>query len=41
VTVQKREGEGGLNWGQRWWMGGSHHDAAEGSPVVGAGKAGT
>jgi hypothetical protein len=29
VTVQKREGEGGLNWGQRWWMGGSHHDAAE------------
>jgi hypothetical protein len=22
VLVQKREGEGGLHWGQRWWMGG-------------------
>jgi hypothetical protein len=29
VSVQKREGEGGLNWGQWWWMGGSHCEAAE------------
>jgi hypothetical protein len=29
VSVQKREGEGSLNWGQRWWMGGSHREAAE------------
>jgi hypothetical protein len=29
VLVWKREGEGGLNWGQRWRMGGSHHEATE------------
>jgi hypothetical protein len=29
VSVQKREGEGGLNWGQRWQMGGSDCEAAE------------
>jgi hypothetical protein len=29
VSVRKREGEGGLNWRQRWRMGGSHHEAAE------------
>jgi hypothetical protein len=29
VSVRKREGEGGLNWGQWWLMGGSHRDAAE------------
>jgi hypothetical protein len=30
VSVRKREGEDGLNWGQWWQMGGSHHDAEEG-----------
>jgi hypothetical protein len=29
VLVRKREGEDGLNWGQRWRMGGSHREAAE------------
>jgi hypothetical protein len=29
VSAWKREGEGGLKWGQRWRMGGSHRQAAE------------
>jgi hypothetical protein len=29
VSVQKREGEGGLNRGQWWRMGGSHREATE------------
>jgi hypothetical protein len=29
VSVRKREGEGDLNWGQRWLMGGSHREATE------------
>jgi hypothetical protein len=29
VLVRKKKGEGGLNWGQRWRMGGSHREAAE------------
>jgi hypothetical protein len=29
VSVQKRESEGGLNWGQLWWMEGSHRDVVE------------
>jgi hypothetical protein len=29
VLVRKREGEGGLNWGQRWRMGVPHCEAAE------------
>jgi hypothetical protein len=29
VWARKREGEGGLKWGQRWQMGGSHCEAAE------------
>jgi hypothetical protein len=29
VWARKREGEGGLKWGQRWQMGGSHREAAE------------
>jgi hypothetical protein len=34
VSVQKREGEGVLNWGQRWRMGGSHREATEAGAVV-------
>jgi hypothetical protein len=29
VAARKREGEGGLKWGQQWWMRGSHREAAE------------
>jgi hypothetical protein len=29
VSMQKKEGEGGLKWGQRWLMEGSHCEAAE------------
>jgi hypothetical protein len=29
VSARKREGEGVLNWRQRWRMEGSHHEAAE------------
>jgi hypothetical protein len=29
VSVRKKEDEGGLKWGQRWWMEGSHREAAE------------
>jgi hypothetical protein len=29
VSVRKREGEGVLNWGQWWRMGGSHRDVVE------------
>jgi hypothetical protein len=53
LSVRKKEGEGGLKWGQRWRMEGSHREAAEvvvhgrkperrrGSPVVGASEADT
>jgi hypothetical protein len=34
VWVHKREGEGGLKCGQRWWMGGSHCEAAEAVALV-------
>jgi hypothetical protein len=51
MSVRKREGEGGLKWGQRWQMGGSHREATEavalgreperrrGSPTVRASEA--
>jgi hypothetical protein len=29
VSMQKREGEGGIKWGQQWRMEGSHHEAVE------------
>jgi hypothetical protein len=29
VSARKREGESGLKWGQRWYMGGSHREEAE------------
>jgi hypothetical protein len=51
MSARKEEGEGGLKWGQRWRMEGSHREAVEavalgrkperrrGSPVVEAGEA--
>jgi hypothetical protein len=50
--VRKKEGEGGVKWGQQWRMEGYHHEAAEavalgqklerwkGSPVEEAAEAG-
>jgi hypothetical protein len=29
VSVWRREGVGGLKWGEWWWMGGSHREAVE------------
>jgi hypothetical protein len=34
VSVQKRQGEGVLNWGQRWQMGGSNREATEAEAVA-------
>jgi hypothetical protein len=51
VSMRNKEGEGGLKWGQRLRMEGSHHEAVvavglgrkperrRGSPVVGADEA--